>query len=47
MTDLSGRKVNGIAVIMVPVPALKEGKFFIPPAQEGVYFGQKLTCKVL
>lgn len=36
---LSGREVVGTTVIMVPIPATKEGKFFTPPVQKkGPYF---------
>lgn len=34
VTGLSGREVNGTTVIMVPLPASKEGKFFTPLVQE-------------
>lgn len=33
VTGLSGRHVNGTTVIMVPIPASKEGKFLTPPPQ--------------
>ncbi|AKB81888.1 hypothetical protein MSBR3_1310 [Methanosarcina barkeri 3] len=46
VTGLSGREVQGTTVIMVPIPASKEGKFFTPPAQTDIYFSQKLTHKV-
>lgn len=46
VTGLSGREVNGTTVIMVPIPASKEGRFFTPPAQKGICFSQKLTHKV-
>lgn len=46
VTGLSGREVEGTTVIMVPIPASKEGKFFTPPAQKDIYFSQKLTHKV-
>jgi hypothetical protein len=46
VTGLSGREVQGNTVIMVPIPASKEGKFFTPPAQKDIYFSQKLTHKV-
>lgn len=39
---LSGRNVLGPTVIMVPIPASKEGKFFTPPTQKDPYFTQKL-----
>lgn len=39
---LSGREVQGMTVIMVPIPASKEGKFFTPPTQKDPYFTQKL-----
>ncbi|WP_440946019.1 hypothetical protein ACSAZL_18355 [Methanosarcina sp. T3] len=34
VTGLSGREVNGTTVIMVPIPASKEGKFFTPYVQK-------------
>jgi len=34
VTGLSGREVNGTTVIMVPIPASKEGKFFTPFVQK-------------
>jgi len=43
---LSGRDVLGPTVIMVPIPATKEGKFFTPPAQKDPYFTQKLMHKI-
>ncbi|AKB54172.1 MULTISPECIES: hypothetical protein [Methanosarcina] len=46
VTGLSGREVNGTTAIMVPIPASKEGKFFTPPVQKGIYFSQKRTHKV-
>ena len=46
VTGLSGKKVQGTTLIMVPIPASKEGKFFTPPAQKDIYYSQKLTHKV-
>ncbi|AAM03954.1 hypothetical protein [Methanosarcina acetivorans] len=43
VTGLSGREVEGTTVIMVPIPASKEGKFFTPSPQKDIYFSQKLT----
>jgi len=43
---LSGREVMGSTVIMVPIPATKEGKFFTPPAQKDPYFTQKLMHEI-
>ena len=34
VTGLSGREVNGTTMIMVPIPASKEGKFFTPATQK-------------
>ncbi|WP_196296957.1 hypothetical protein [Methanosarcina barkeri] len=45
VTGLSGREVQGMTVIMVPIPASKEGRFFTPPAQKDPYFTQKLIHK--
>jgi hypothetical protein len=47
VTGLSGREAQGTTVIMVPIPASKEGKFFTPPAQKDPYFTQKLLHEVL
>jgi len=43
---LSGREVLGSTVIMVPIPATKEGKFFTPPAQKDPCFTQKLMHEI-
>lgn len=43
---LSGRDVLGPTVIMVPIPATKEGKFFTPPAQKDPCFTQKLMHEI-
>ena len=40
--NLSGREVEGTTVVMVPIPATKEGKLFTPPAQKDPYFTQEL-----
>lgn len=34
VTGLSGNEVNGTTVVMVPIPASKEGKFFTPYTQK-------------
>ncbi len=34
VTGLSGREVNGTTMIMIPIPASKEGKFFTPATQK-------------
>ncbi len=34
VTGLSGKEVQGTTVIMVPIPASKEGKFFTPPLRK-------------
>jgi len=47
VTGLSGKEVQGTTVIMVPIPASKEGKFFTPPAQKDPYFTQKLMHEIL
>lgn len=44
---LSGKEVNGTTVIMVPIPASKEGKFFTPPVQKDPYFTQNLMHEIL
>lgn len=44
---LSGREVVGTTVIMVPIPATKEGQFFVPPAQKDPYFTQRLMHEIL
>jgi hypothetical protein len=46
VTGLSGREVEGTTVIMIPIPASKEGKFFTPSPQKDICFSQKLTHKV-
>jgi len=46
VSGLSGKEVNGTTVIMVPIPASKEGKFFNPPVQKDPYFTQKLMHKI-
>ncbi len=43
---LSGRDVLGPTVIMVPIPASKEGRFFTPPAQKDPYFTQELVHEI-
>lgn len=43
---LSGRDVLGPTVIMVPIPATKEGKFFTPPIQKDPCFTQKLMHEI-
>lgn len=47
VSGLTGREVQGTTIIMVPIPASKEGKFFTPPAQKDPYFTQKLMHEVL
>jgi hypothetical protein len=42
VTGLSGKEVQGVTVIMVPIPASKEGKFFTPPTQKDPVFSQRL-----
>ena len=44
--NLSGREVGGTTVVMVPIPATKEGKLFTPPAQKGPYFTQELMHEI-
>ena len=44
--NLSGREVEGTTVVMVPIPASKEGKFFNPPVQKDPYFTQKLMHEI-
>lgn len=46
VTGLSGKEVNGTTVIMVPIPASKEGKFFTPFTQKPDSF-QKFLRKVM
>lgn len=46
VNGLSGKEVNGTTVIMVPIPASKEGKFFNPPVQKDPYFTQKLMHEI-
>lgn len=43
---LSGRNVLGPTVIMVPIPATKEGRFFTPLAQKDPYFTQELMHEI-
>lgn len=45
VTGLSGKKVNGTTVIMVPIPASKEGVFFTPFTQKPTLF-QKFLLTV-
>ncbi len=45
VTGLSGKEVNGTTVIMVPIPASKEGKFFTPFTQKPDLL-QKFLLKV-
>jgi hypothetical protein len=44
---LDGREVEGTTVIMIPIPATKEGRFFTPPAQKDPYFTQELMHEIL
>lgn len=44
--NLSGREVEGTTVVMVPIPATKEGKLFTPPAQKDPYFTQELMHEI-
>lgn len=46
VTGLSGREAQGTTVIMVPIPASKEGKFFTPHAQKEPDFIQKLVYEM-
>jgi hypothetical protein len=45
VTGLSAKEVNGTTVIMVPIPASKDGKFFTPFTQKPNLF-QKFLLKV-
>ncbi|QIB91630.1 hypothetical protein FQU78_11805 [Methanosarcina mazei] len=47
VSGLSGNEVSGTTVIMVPIPASKEGKFFNPPIQKDPYFTQDLMHEIL
>lgn len=44
VTGLSGREVEGTTMIMVPIPASKEGRFFTPYVQKDTRT-HKLLCK--
>ncbi|WP_240664305.1 hypothetical protein [Methanosarcina sp. MSH10X1] len=46
VTGLSGKDVPEPTVIMVPIPATKEGRFFTPPAQKDPYFTQELMHEI-
>lgn len=46
VTGLSGREVQGMTVVMVPIPTSKKGKFSTPSAQKDPYFTQKLKHEV-
>lgn len=40
---LSGKEVTGTTIILVPIPATKEGQFLDPPSQQDLGFMQKLV----
>jgi hypothetical protein len=42
VTGLSGKEVHGTTVIMAPIPASNEGKFFTPPSKKEPDLIQKL-----
>jgi hypothetical protein len=46
VTGLSGKEVSGTTVIMVPIPASKEGKFFTPFTQKPDFI-QRFLLKIM
>jgi hypothetical protein len=46
VSSISGRETQGTTVIMVPIPASKEGNFFTPSAQNKPDFIQSFVYEI-
>lgn len=47
VNGLSGKEVTGTTIIMVPIPATKDGEFVVPPPPKEPVLIQKLTDKYI